>query len=434
MKKIIVLVAGLLLVLLAVFFGLGPQSVESILNRVRASPSSRVSPQARALHGDLEIVDLHADSLLLARDLLERGSRGHADVPRLIAGNVALEVFTAVTKTPRGLNYDRNEANSDNIFWLALAQRWPPSTWNSLTARALYLAKRFDQTAASSNGKLVPIRTPQDLASYLKRRKEHREITAGLLGIEGAQALDGKIENLEPLFQAGYRYMSLTHFFDDEFAGSSAGVKKGGLTPLGHELVRQMNARGMIIDLAHSSPQTIRDVLAESKRPVIYSHGGLQGNCNNRRNLSDEEARGIARSGGIIGIGFWPMAVCGKDATAIARAIRYAVQIAGIEHVGLGSDFDGSVTVPFDAAHLSELTEALLQEGFSAADIRAVMGGNALRFFSENLPKQWIQLNSSLEFFSEALWAAASCVKYAQDFDGAGTNAIWKDIRCIRDH
>jgi microsomal dipeptidase-like Zn-dependent dipeptidase len=385
MKKIIVLVAGLLLVLLAVFFGLGPQLVESILNRVAPSPSSSVSPQARELHADLEIVDLHADSPLWGRDLLKKGRRGHADVPRLIEGNVALEVFTAVTKTPRGLNYERNEGNSDNIFWLALAQRWPPATWNSLTARALYLAKRFDQTAASSNGKLVPVRTTQDLLSYLKRRKGNRKITAGLLGIEGAQALDGKIENLEPLFQAGYRYMSLTHFFDDEFAGSSAGVTKGGLTPLGHELVRQMNGRGMIIDLAHSSPQTIRDVLAESKRPVIYSHGGLQGNCNNRRNLSDEEARGIAGSGGIIGIGFWPTAVCGKDARAIARAIRYAVQVVGIEHVGLGSDFDGSVTVPFDAAHLNELTEALLQEGFGATEVRAVMGGNALRFFSENL-------------------------------------------------
>jgi microsomal dipeptidase-like Zn-dependent dipeptidase len=77
--------------------------------------------------------------------------------------------------------------------------------------------------------------------------------------------------------------------------------------------------------------------------------------------------------------------VCGKDARAIARAIRYAVQVVGIEHVGLGSDFDGSVTVPFDAAHLNELTEALLQEGFGATEVRAVMGGNALRFFSENL-------------------------------------------------
>jgi membrane dipeptidase len=388
MKKIIVLVAGLVVLLLAAFFAFVPQLVESTLNRVAARASSSVSPEARALHGDLEIVDLHADSLLWGRDLLEKGRRGHADVPRLIEGNVAVEVFTAVTKTPRGLNYERNEGNSDNIFWLALAQRWPPGTWNSLTARALFLAKRFARTAAASNGKLVPIRTVEDLASYLQRRKENRQITAGLLGIEGAQALDGKIENLEPLFQAGYRYMSLTHFFDDQFAGSSAGVNQGGLTPLGHELVRQMNARGMIIDLAHTSPQTIRDVLAESKRPVIYSHGGLQGNCNNRRNLSDEQARGIARSGGIIGIGFWPTAVCGKDARAIARAIRYAVQVVGIEHVGLGSDFDGSVTVPFDAAHLSELTEALLEEGLSAAEIRAVMGGNALRFLGEDLPEQ----------------------------------------------
>jgi microsomal dipeptidase-like Zn-dependent dipeptidase len=387
MKKFFLVAAGLL-VLLLVFFGLVPQLVECILNPVATPTSGSASPQARVLHGDLGIVDLHADSLLWGRDLLERGSRGHADVPRLIEGNVALEVFTAVTKTPRGLNYVRNDANSDNIFWLALAQRWPPRTWNSLTERALYLAKRCDRTAASSNGKLVPIRTAEDLANYLKRRKEDRQITAGLLGLEGAQALDGKLGNLEPLFQAGYRYMSLTHFFDDEFAGSSAGVKKGGLTPLGHELVWQMNARGMIIDLAHTSPQTIRDVLAESKRPVIYSHGGLQGNCSNRRNLSDEEARGIARSGGMIGIGFWPTAVCGKDARAISRAIRYAVQVVGIEHVALGSDFDGSVTVPFDAAHLSELTEALLQEGFSPEEMRAVMGGNALRFFSENLPHE----------------------------------------------
>jgi membrane dipeptidase len=388
MKKFFVPVAALLLVLVPVFFGFVPQLVESTLNRVAVSTSRGVPPQARELHEALEIVDLHADSLLWGRDLLEKGSRGHADVPRLIEGNVALEVFTAVTKTPRGLNYERNEDNSDNIFWLALAQRWPPGTWNSMTQRALYLAKRFERTAASSNGKLVPIRTAQDLANYLKQRKENRGITAGLLGIEGAQALDGKIENLEWLFQAGYRYMSLTHFFDDEFAGSSAGANKGGLTPLGRELVRQMNARGMIIDLAHTSPQTIRDVLVESKGPVISSHGGLQGNCNNRRNLSDDEARGIARSGGIIGIGFWPTAVCGRDVRAIAHAIRYAVQVVGIEHVGLGSDFDGSVTVPFDTAHLSELTGALLQEGFSAAEIRAVMGDNALRFFSENLPKQ----------------------------------------------
>ena len=121
MKKFFVLVAALLLVL--VFFWSVPQLVEFTLNRVAASTSSSVPPQGRELHEALEIVDLHADSLLWGRDLREKGTRGHADVPRLIAGNVALEVFTAVTKTPRGLNYVRNEGNSDNIFWLALAQR-----------------------------------------------------------------------------------------------------------------------------------------------------------------------------------------------------------------------------------------------------------------------------------------------------------------------
>ena len=134
MKKFFVPVAALLLVLVPVFFGFVPQLVEFTLNRVAVSTSRGVPPQARELH--------------------EKGSRGHADVPRLIEGNVALEVFTAVTKTPRGLNYERNEDNSDNIFWLALAQRWPPGTWNSMTQRALYLAKRLERTAASSNGKL----------------------------------------------------------------------------------------------------------------------------------------------------------------------------------------------------------------------------------------------------------------------------------------
>jgi membrane dipeptidase len=179
----------------------------------------------------------------------------------------------------------------------------------------------------------------------------------------------------------------LTHFFDNEFAGSSAGMKKGGLTGAGHELLRQMNKMGMIIDLAHTSAQTIADVLRETRRPVIYSHGGLQGNCRNQRNLSDGEALGIAHTGGILGIGFWQTAVCGRDAQAIAAAIRYAIRLVGIEHVALGSDFDGGVMTPFDAAHLSELTDAMLKEGFSEAEIRAVMGENELRFLGDNLPK-----------------------------------------------
>jgi len=386
MKKILQFAAALLVILLAAFFLVVPAVVDSLFNRVNRSTAAPPSQAALALHENLRIVDLHADALLWGRDLSKRNERGAVDLPRLLDGNVALEVFTAVTKTPRGLNYERNDASSDNIFWLALSQRWPPRTWGSLTERALYLAERFDRAVAESHGTLVPIRSTRDLADYLQRREKQKRITAGILGIEGAQALDGKLENLDCLADAGYRYISLAHFYDHEFAGSSAGVQKGGLTPLGRELVRRMNEKKIIIDLAHASSQTIHDVLAVTTRPVVYSHGGLRGNCDNRRNLTDEEAHGLARTGGIIGIGFWSTAVCGESPAAIAKAIRYATGVVGIDHVALGSDFDGSVHTPFDAAQLPELTDALLKEGFCADEIHAIMGENALRFFRENLP------------------------------------------------
>lgn len=391
MKKPLRNVALGMVVLLALFFGVVPPLAERSMNKVtgpgRGAEAGAARKNAAALHATLRIADLHADSLLWGRDLAARGSRGHVDVPRLMEGNVAVEIFTAVTKTPRGLNYERNTADSDTILWLALAQRWPPRTWNDLTERALFLASRFDQAVARSAGRLVPIRSARDLQAYLAERRTGAQKTAGILGIEGAHALGGKLENLEWLYDAGYRTISLTHFFDDEFAGSSAGAEKGGLTPEGRELVRRMNEKRMIIDLAHASPRTIADVLALTRRPVIYSHGGLKGTCNNRRNLSDDEARGIARGGGLLGIGFWETAVCGTDARAVARALRYAVNLAGVEHVALGSDFDGAVTVPFDSAHLAELTSALIEEGFREEEIRAVMGENALRFLADNLPQ-----------------------------------------------
>src|SRR5215470_14260452 len=319
MKTFVRFAAALLVILLTAFFLVVPAVVDSVFNKLIRSASPPPSQSALVLHSSLRIVDLHADALLWGRNLLKRNSRGAVDVPRLLEGNVALEVFTAVTKTPRGLNYERNDASTDNIFWLTLSQHWPPRTWNSLTERALYLAQRFGVTVAKSNGALVPIRTARDLDAYLQRREREKRITAGILGIEGAQAHDGKLENLDRLADAGYRYISLTHFYDDEFAGSSHGVQKGGLTPLGRELVRRMNEKEIIIDLAHASPRTIHDVVAATARPVIYSHGGLRGNCDNRRNLADEEARGIARTGGIVGIGFWDTAVCGESPGAIAR-------------------------------------------------------------------------------------------------------------------
>jgi microsomal dipeptidase-like Zn-dependent dipeptidase len=217
-------------------------------------------------------------------------------------------------------------------------------------------------------------------------RRERPGITAGLLAIEGAHALDGDPANVEVVADAGFRMMSPSHFFDNAFGGSAHGVEKISLTGAGHEMIRRMEARGMLVDVAHASARTIDDVLAMAARPVIASHTGLCGTADNARNLTDLQARGIAATGGVMGIGFWPTACGGDDVAAIARAIRYAVDVAGVEHVALGSDFDGAVPVPFDATGLVQLTDALIDAAFTDDDIAKVMGGNVRRLLADVLP------------------------------------------------
>jgi len=380
-----------LLALVAAVFAFVPAALERHYNTVHPRAHSTPSARAIALHRRLTIVDLHADSLLWARDLDRRSTRGHVDVPRLIEGNVAIEAFSVVTKTPRGLNNERNDdRSSDMITALAIVERWPPRTWNSLRERALYQARKLQDTAARSEGRLTLLRTRADVASYLDRRRTQPAITAGLLGLEGAHALERDLGAVDALFAAGFRMIAPTHFFDNEWAGSAHGVDKGGLTERGRALVRLLEERRILLDLAHASPRTIADAVALAQRPVVVSHTGVKGTCDTVRNLSDDELRGVARTGGVIGIGFWggrgEGAVCGDDPSAVARAIRYAVDVAGVDHVGLGSDWDGTVSVPFDAAGLVELTDALLAAGFSDEDVAKVMGGNAVRLLSTALP------------------------------------------------
>jgi membrane dipeptidase len=354
-------------------------------NTLIARPRPVVSEAARRLHQRLLVADLHADTLLWERDPLERSRRGHVDVPRLLEGNVALQAFTVVTKTPRHLNIERNDDRSDDVTLLAMAQHWPPATWFSLKERALHQARRLDAAAARSGGQVTVVRSRADLAAYLARRRGERGITAGFLGLEGAHALEGDLGNVDTLFAAGFRMVGLVHFFDNEFGGSAHGVAKGGLTEKGRDLVRRLEERRMLVDLAHASPRTIRDTLAMAARPVVVSHTGVKGTCDNLRNLDDDALRGVAHTGGIVGIGFWETAVCGVGGSAVARAIRHAAGVAGIDHVGLGSDFDGAVAEPFDATGLAEVTDALLAEGFPEADVEKIMGGNVFRLLAEAL-------------------------------------------------
>jgi microsomal dipeptidase-like Zn-dependent dipeptidase len=346
-----------------------------------------VSEQANALHASLFIADMHSDTTLWQRDPARHNQRGHVDLPRLRQGNVALQVFSATTKSPRGQNYDRNEGGSDNVTALAVIQAWPVSTWYSLYARADYQLDRLLELAEREQGSFIFIDDRADLQRLLEARAKDPDVVGGMYLIEGAHPLEGDIDNLDRLRAKGLHFVGLTHFFDNRLGGSLHGISGEGLTEFGSAVVRRAHELGMTIDVAHASPQMVRDVLDIADRPVVLSHGGFAGACDTPRNLPDELMIRIAEGGGIIGVGYWDAAVCDPSPAGIARSIRYGIELLGVEHIALGSDYDGTVTTPFDTAGLAALTQALLDEGLAEEDIRAVMGGSMLRFLQQQLPE-----------------------------------------------
>ena len=385
MRRWVAIALGVTGLAAAAFFGPLPAFVESRMNRIDGQPLIAVSERARELHRSLRIVDLHSDTLMWRRDLRDRARRGHVDLSRLEEGNVALQVFSSVSKSPRGLNYDANPADSDTLGALAVAQLQPVRTWNSLAERTLWHGQKLDRAVAASGGMLLKVSDDASLDQLLARRGNKAQPVGAMLSIEGLHDLEGKAENLDRFYAAGFRMASLTHFFDDELAGSMHGLKKGGVTPFGRQIVRRMEDKGMIVDIAHLSHAGVADVLAMARRPVVSSHGGVQATCKVNRNLTDDEIRGVARTGGLIGIGYWDAAICDTSPRAAARAMRHVRDLVGIDHVALGSDFDGATTTRFDTSQLEQVTQALLDEGFSDDEIRAAMGGNALRVIRTGL-------------------------------------------------
>ena len=250
-----------------------------------------------------------------------------------------------------------------------------PSTWFDARRRALAQAAELRALAAA---------TPMTLVT--KRADLEADGIKALLALEGMHALGDDADALDEFFDAGFRMFGLAHFFDNAFAGSAHGVDKYGLTPVGRELIPRLETLGITLDLAHASPAAIRDTLALATRPVVVSHGGVAATCPGPRNLDDAQLRAIAANGGVVGIGYWPGAVCGRDTDAILRAVRHVIDVAGIDHVGLGSDFDGYVTTVFDTRGLPRLTQALLRAGYGEDAIRAILGGNVRRVLAGNLP------------------------------------------------
>ncbi len=383
------LFALLTIVVLALiaFFVFAPGIVENSMNKVVAADLPEIEPETRQLHDTLTIVDLHSDTLMWNRDLLDRSDRGHMDLPRLEDGNVALQVFSSVSKSPKGQNYDSNTDETDNITLLTIAQLQPPRTWTSLLQRSLYHAERLEDAAERSDGRLLLIRSQGDLEELLDARADGEQVTGALFSVEGLQNLEGDPDNLEVLYDAGMRMAGFTHFFDNEVSGSMHGVDKGPLSDLGRRVFAEMEERGIVVDIAHASHPAIAEMLELATRPVVASHGGVQATCDVNRNLTDEEIRGVAATGGVVGIGYWDAAICELTPAAVVDAIEHVIQVGGLETAALGSDYDGATTVAWDTSQIAVITQELRDRGHSDEEIAAIMGGNTLRVLGDVLPE-----------------------------------------------
>lgn len=320
---------------------------------------------ARELHEESIIFDGHCDTLQAVlrgeRRLDERSSEGHLDLPRMREGGVTAQIFA-----------------------ICLGSECLPSGAVKQTLRMLDACYR----ELADNPDSLTLATS---AADIERAKEEGKVAA-VLGLEGAEALEGDLGVLRMFYRLGVRNIGLTWNRRNQAAdGLDEARTGGGLTTFGVELVRKMNRLGIMIDVAHLAPAGVRDVLELSEAPVIASHTNAYALCPHRRNLMDERLEAIAAKGGVVGVTFVPGFVAeNKEEASLERLvdhIDHIAKVAGIDHVGLGSDFDGFGDQPMsgleDVTKLPNITAGLLGRGYSADEVKKILGGNLLRVFRE---------------------------------------------------
>lgn len=361
------------------------------------------------LHRDAVVVDGHNDVLgriMRGGDMESRGSRGHSDLPRFAAGGLDVQVFSIwVPSRERG----------DNAWHFALAEI------DSLKA-----------IAGRNPGRLRVVTDAGQL-----RHAVNEGLIAGIIGLEGGRCIDGRRDRILTLHERGMRSFGLTWNYSSDWATCSkdeaAGKVSGGLSAKGRRFVRLLDSLGVLIDVSHLGERSFWDVLETTRHPIFASHSACSALRNHHRNLTDRQLRALADNGGVIMINFYPgflvsnlnrsrrnlverMHVRHAELTrehpqggsaylaavdkllqeaekrglpslyTIADHIDHVVQVAGIDHVGLGSDFDGISLTPVglrDVTDLPLLTRVLRHRGYSDEDIRKILGGNFLRIFSE---------------------------------------------------
>jgi len=341
--------------------------------------------EVQSVHRSALLIDTHNDVTSFTVDGFDIGSSGskhHTDLARLKAGGVGAVFFAAYV----GPEYAASRTSA---------------------VRALQMIDTIRTDIAGQYPKdFVLAQGAQEIESAHK----HGQIAA-LIGIEGGHAIEDSLRLLRDFYALGVRYMTLTHTNTNNWADSSGDMDKpevthhNGLTGFGKEVVAEMNRLGMIVDVSHVADKTFWDVLETSRAPVFASHSSCRAICNVARNMTDEMIVAMAKKTGVIQINFYSAflsqksadtnrqaeaAKSGKDQPALPPArledavahINHVVKIAGIDAVGIGSDFDGIKSVPAgleDVSKFQNLTRALLEEGYSASDIRKIYGANTLR-------------------------------------------------------
>lgn len=329
--------------------------IAALIVLILAAMSSAATPPANVLHREAIVVDLHSDTLLdvasRKRDVAVRGTAGHIDLPRLRDGGVDVQVFAVFI---------------------------PPRDAGRGFRRATELLDAFDALARTRR-ELAPAGTVDAIEQAVKAGR-----VAAVLSVENGSALDGDLANLDRLHARGVRILSLTWNRSNDLADGAIEETHGGLTPLGRRVLARMRELRMVVDVSHLSEKAFWDVLEATAGPIIATHSNAAGLTPHPRNLTDRQLRALAARDGVVGVNFYPTFTGGATIGHVLAHVDYLVKIAGVNHVALGSDFDGfsdTVAGLEDVSRLPALTSGLVARGYSAEDIRKVLGGNALRVF-----------------------------------------------------
>jgi len=323
-----------------------------------------ISEEAKRIHAEAIVFDGHCDTLIdilthtRAWDTFEE--KGQVDMPRLQQGGVTAQIFAAFVRTD--LRYK--------------------AAWETLR-----LIETMYQIIDDWPAQVMPATTATDV----RRAKTEGKIAA-ILGMEGAEGLQGDLTVLRAFHRLGVRNIGLTWNNRNEAGDGVAEIRTGGgLTEFGVQMVAEMRRLGIMVDIAHLAPAGVADVFEIYDGPIVCSHGNAQAVCDHRRNLTDAQLEQLAASGGVIGVTFVPPFLSDEPEEATLEKlldhVDHIVKVAGSDHVGLGSDWDGFFKPTGDfLQHVGDtpmITEGLVRRGYSEADIKKFLGENWMRVFEQ---------------------------------------------------